>query len=223
MATIHTAIKERRISMGISLQELARKISEIEGLTKPLAWQTVQQWEAGKSAPKRARMGATAKALGVNASALADGRVELEQSPQTVPALPVPAVQAQLTAEVGGTVNIHTLDVQPVSKMVAWEELCMPDLPNVFKLTLQDDSLAPKHQRGDFVELQRDLAPAAGDWVLVRIAHDEHTIRSFIDLGTEGWAAAPINKPGEAITSKSGASVVAVYIGGGVSGRMSSR
>lgn len=99
----------------------------------------------------------------------------------------------------------------------------MHDLPNVFKLTLRDDSLAPKHLHGDFVELQRDLVPMAGDWVLVRTGNGEHQLREFVDLGAQGWAAAPVNKPGEAITATAGASVIAVYIGGGVSGRMSGK
>lgn len=94
MGTIHTAIKERRLSLGMSLQDLAQKVSEIEGLAKPLTWQTVQQWESGKSAPKRARMNATAQALQLNVSALADGRVEPAESPPRL----------------GATVNIYTLD-----------------------------------------------------------------------------------------------------------------
>lgn len=207
MGTIHTAIKERRLSLGMSLQDLAQKVSEIEGLAKPLTWQTVQQWESGKSAPKRARMNATAQALQLNVSALADGRVEPAENPPRL----------------GVTVNSYTLDAQPVSKMVAWEELCMPDLPNVFKLVLQDDSLSPRHSKGDFVELQRDLTPVSGDWVLVQSSKKVHEIREFVDIGAEGWAAAPVNKIGEAITSKSGAYIIGVYIGGGVSKRMSNR
>jgi len=103
----------------------------------------------------------------------------------------------------------------------------MHDLPNVFRLTLRDDSLAPDLRQGDYVELQRDLAASAvtGDWVLVRAADDQHHLREFIALGAEGWVAAPVNKAGkhQAITSQSGAVVVAVYIAGGVVGRKSRR
>lgn len=102
----------------------------------------------------------------------------------------------------------------------------MHDLQNSFKLTLRDDSLAPKHLRGDFVELQRDLVPMARDWVLVRTVDGEHHLVEFIDLGAEGWVGVPVNKVQDmpqAITSRAGAAVVAVYVGGGVSGRMSGR
>jgi hypothetical protein len=109
--------------------------------------------------------------------------------------------------------------------MAAWEELNMPDqLPLVFELTLRDGSLSPKHEAGDYIKLRRDLVPESRDWVLVRTAGGDHLLREFIDLGPDGWAAAPVNQAGgDAITSRSGATVVAVYIGGGVSGRMSAR
>lgn len=98
-------------------------------------------------------------------------------------------------------------------------------LPNVYRLTLRDDSLAPDLRQGDYVELQRDLAGSAatGDWVLVRTARGEHLLREYIGLGGGEWAAAPVGQAGETVTSQSGAVVVAVYVGGGVSGRMSQR
>lgn len=136
------------------------------------------------------------------------------------------SVLERQATEPGVMVNIHTLDAQPVSRMVAWEELRMPDLPNVFRLTLIDDSLAPDLRRGDYVELQRDLAGSAatGDWVLVRAADGQHCLREFIAIPGGGWVAVPVNTSGhQAVTSQSGATVVAVYIAGGVVGRKSGR
>lgn len=63
--TIHTTIKKYRDALGWSQQQLAAEVSRLEGLVKPLTWQTVQQWENGKSAPKRARLEHVAEALGV--------------------------------------------------------------------------------------------------------------------------------------------------------------
>lgn len=96
-------------------------------------------------------------------------------------------------------------------------------LPNVFELTLRDGSLSPKHEAGDYIKLRRDLEPANRDWVLVRAASGKHLLREFISLGGGEWAAAPVGQAGETVTSQSGAVVVAVYVGGGVSGRMSQR
>lgn len=62
--SIHTEIKRRRDALGWSHQRLAEAVSAAEGLNKTLAWQTVQQWENGVSAPKRTRMPFVAQALG---------------------------------------------------------------------------------------------------------------------------------------------------------------
>lgn len=100
-------------------------------------------------------------------------------------------------------------------------------LPNVFRLTLRDDSLAPGLRQGDYAEFQRDLVElvATGDWVLIRASDGLHHLREFISLGAEGWVGAPVNKSGayHAITSQSGASIEAIYIAGGVVGRKSQR
>lgn len=57
MKTIHQKIKQLRIDKGLSMEELAAII----GVT----WQTVQQWENGKTAPSRKRLEKVAEALGV--------------------------------------------------------------------------------------------------------------------------------------------------------------
>lgn len=68
---IHTRIKNRRTELGLSHQQVADRISKIEELKKPLAWQTVQQWET-KTAPKRARMANVATALELSMEELLD-------------------------------------------------------------------------------------------------------------------------------------------------------
>lgn len=62
--SIHQEIKRRRDELGWSQQQLAAEVSRLEGGSKVLSWQTVQQWENGKSAPKRTRMDVVARALG---------------------------------------------------------------------------------------------------------------------------------------------------------------
>lgn len=65
--SIHSRIKERRIAMGLkSHQALADLIG--------VSWQTVQLWEKeGGTAPKRDRIDAVAKALGVTVEWLRSG------------------------------------------------------------------------------------------------------------------------------------------------------
>ncbi|WP_203564753.1 helix-turn-helix domain-containing protein, partial [Bordetella pseudohinzii] len=66
MNTIHQRIKSLREALGLSMEQLAERVS--------VSWQTVQQWENGKTAPKRARLEAVAKALGTTAEYLAVGQ-----------------------------------------------------------------------------------------------------------------------------------------------------
>lgn len=66
MNTIHQRIKSLRETLGLSMEQLAERVS--------VSWQTVQQWENGKTAPKRARLEAVAQALGTSAEYLAVGQ-----------------------------------------------------------------------------------------------------------------------------------------------------
>lgn len=84
--SIHEKIRAAREKRGWSMEDLAAEVSRHEGLAKPLAWQTVQQWENGGSAPRRKRMQAVADALGIDLSDL----VGAATAPESLP----PAVQA---------------------------------------------------------------------------------------------------------------------------------
>ena len=67
MPSIHKRIKDLREKLGLSMEQLAERV--------PVSWQTVQQWENGKTAPKRARLEAVAKALNTTPEYLAVGPV----------------------------------------------------------------------------------------------------------------------------------------------------
>ncbi|MEJ7685657.1 MAG: helix-turn-helix transcriptional regulator [Variovorax sp.] len=67
--TIHENIKQARLAKGWSMERLAEEVSKAEGLSKVLAWQTVQQWEReGGTAPKRKRLDVVAKLLNLGAA-----------------------------------------------------------------------------------------------------------------------------------------------------------
>lgn len=63
--SIHERIRAARERKGWSMEQLAKAVSEAENLAKPLAWQTIQQWERGDSAPKRSRMPVVEQLLGL--------------------------------------------------------------------------------------------------------------------------------------------------------------
>ena len=74
--TIHQTIKAARLAKGWSMEELAEKVSIAEGLAKPLAWQTVQQWEKeGGTAPSRKRIGTVLRVLDIAPATVPGGEL----------------------------------------------------------------------------------------------------------------------------------------------------
>lgn len=76
--TIHSRIKAHIARLGWSLNETAQQIRDIEekltGRPSRLSYQAVQQWlKEGGTAPKRARLEATAKAFGTTVPELVAG------------------------------------------------------------------------------------------------------------------------------------------------------
>lgn len=65
MNSIHARIKSLREKLSISMETLASMVG--------VSWQTVQQWENGKTAPQRKRVQAVADALGTTVDFLLTG------------------------------------------------------------------------------------------------------------------------------------------------------
>ena len=148
--SIHEAIKTRRLELGWSHERLAEEVSKLEQLPKPLAWQTVQQWENGKSAPQRTRLPYVAKAMNLSLNelqALAAGQE-----------FPTP-----LAHQLSGTGPKLT------SPLLEWGVIKMKaKLPEAFKVAAPDDSMAPRLKVGQIVEFEVGLELRPGDGVLVR-------------------------------------------------------
>jgi transcriptional regulator with XRE-family HTH domain len=147
--SIHEAIKARRLALEWSQERLAAAVSELEGLTKPLAWQTVQQWENGVSAPARKRLPHVAAALGLTLQEL-----NARSSNQELP-----------------TGKAHVLsesDVRLSSPVIAWERVSMKTLPKAFKVAAPDDSMSPRLRKGQLAEFETGLEYRPGDGVLVK-------------------------------------------------------
>lgn len=89
--SIHELIKQARINKGWSMERLALEINAVEGKKKPLAWQTIQQWENGNSAPKRLRLATVAQVLGVDFSSGTLIAATPEASTAVVAMSPVPS------------------------------------------------------------------------------------------------------------------------------------
>lgn len=92
MTTIHARLKRLRAASGLSMQALAAAV----GLR---AWQAVQQWENGETAPRRDRLfkrvAHHSKAIGLRSRAL--HRIRVAKARRTVLARPevFPALRLQ--------------------------------------------------------------------------------------------------------------------------------
>lgn len=96
--TIHEAIKKARLRKNWSMEKLAQEIANKEGLAKPLAWQTIQQWERPDgTAPKRTRLKTVAELLDLSQADL----VGLEISEE----------KAVISATTDDFVLVHRVDV----------------------------------------------------------------------------------------------------------------
>lgn len=156
--SIHEAIKTRRLALEWSHQRLADEVSKREGLSKPLAWQTVQQWENGVSAPARKRLPFVAEALGLTLDSLS-----ILASGQEIPAS-----------------SAHLLsfgDARLSSPVLEWGVITMKTLPKAFKVAAPDDSMAPRLKVGQLAEFETGLEHRPGDGVLVRDSSGECYIR----------------------------------------------
>ncbi|MHA3905174.1 XRE family transcriptional regulator [Castellaniella sp. WN] len=77
MGTIHDRIKQARQAKGLSMEKMA----DLLGLK---AYQTIQQWENGKTAPSRKRLMDVARVLGVTPEHLSLG-TEPDENPDHAP------------------------------------------------------------------------------------------------------------------------------------------
>lgn len=69
MSSIHSRIKDKRLALGLSMEDLAKKVDV-------KSWQTVQQWENGTTGPSRKRVALVADALMVSQAWLLTGEVQ---------------------------------------------------------------------------------------------------------------------------------------------------
>ena len=150
------------------MERLAQEVSKAERLAKPLAWQTVQQWEAGLSAPKRKRMETVASLLGLtiyqlvskhsaNQLPLSDtGEAGAKAGIISVPILTTTSSIGRGEADV--IAQSLTLSGQWVSK----ELETLTDLQNLRFLPAYGDSMEPTFGHGDLLIVENGVR----DWKL---------------------------------------------------------
>lgn len=93
--SIHIRLKELRLAKKLSLQDVGAAIE--------VSWQTVQQWENGKTAPKRKRLDDVAAFFDVTPAYLLNG-VEVSQQSKDSDLSLIPMMDLKLSAGTGSIV-----------------------------------------------------------------------------------------------------------------------
>lgn len=101
MDTIHTRIRALREQKGLSMEGLAKLVG--------VSWQTIQQWENGKMAPKRARLDAVAQSLGTTPESLLFGDAQST------------AGEGPNARHTGRTLIPHDQTDEPVGEIALWD------------------------------------------------------------------------------------------------------
>lgn len=189
-SSIHQRIKELREAKSLSMQDLGKVLG--------VSWQTVQQWEAAKSAPKRARLSDVAEALGTSVEYLSfggDNNADFDQNvaPARVGNRRIPLinyVQAGQLTEVGASFAGEAMDFLLTD---------MPLSEHSFALEIRGPSMSPLFLPGDRVIVDQEIAPIPGDFVVAKNGHEEATFKKYRprginERGDEVFELVPLNE-----------------------------
>ncbi len=177
------------------MEELAAKVSAAEGLTKPLAWQTVQQWEES-TAPKRKRLQYVAEVFGCTVAELLSLGVENVESVKVRKSVPLISwVRAGLWGDVSDPFQpgeaddwIDVYDTTPGDQ--------------AFALRVTGDSMTSPHPSdggpnfpdGTLIVVDPARPANAGDFVLAKdVSTQKATFKKLVSDGGR-WYLKPLNR-----------------------------
>lgn len=184
---IHKRIKALRLSMKLSQTALGNLVG--------VKYQSVQQWENGKTAPERKLLEDVAKALNTTPEYLLFGTLpdeggahSSEVAPEKTSAVsplryPVATKNYRRVFVVGRgqgglAERLWTDGDYPVGATDEYAELATTD-PHAFLTPIVGTSMVPKFNPGDFVFVEPGTPPEPGDDVLVRLATGETLIKKL--------------------------------------------
>lgn len=161
MSTIHQRIKAKREQGNLSMEALAERVG--------VSWQTVQQWENGKTAPQRKRLDVVAAALGTTVDHLVTGEpselhgssvrepqapygraIDLSSSPETIE---VRRVIFKISAGIAGFSVEHLDNGEgvPLFFSSTWAAKRGLDPARLYATRVSGDSMEPGLHDGDTI------------------------------------------------------------------------
>jgi transcriptional regulator with XRE-family HTH domain len=201
---IHEKILHLRTTNKMSQQALADAIG--------VSYQTVQQWENGKTAPSRKRVDAVAKALNTSVEHLLFGRSDDTSAVDTLTSRKVETKNVpsplQYSVDVqhfrplyvvgrtqgGLPERIWTDGDYPVGAADEFAEIATADA-HAFLSPIIDTSMSPRYNPGEFALVEPGTEPELEDDVLVRLVSGETMLKRLISR-RGGITLASYNEPG---------------------------
>lgn len=195
------AIRERRKVLGLTQDELAKKVG---GISRP----GVQKWESG-TIPDSSKWNDIEKALQVSSGwlvsmmyenatvhvatggAVAGGSaiVEFHRTPIPEASNVSPAPRSRLPPRDIPVISwVQAGEWQAVSDPYQpgyadeWVETSATKSPNAFALVVSGDSMEPEFRDGDIITVDPDRQPVSGSYVVVKNGH-EATFKQFVRDG----------------------------------------
>lgn len=203
METIHDRIHRLREARGLSMEQLASAVG--------VSWQTVQQWENGKTAPKRTRQTLVADALGVTVHELVAGEKRISPTPTVSKPSNMVRDSAQEGVIFHGTpsrppfydVPIVRLEDMHLAREIALDPagaqqhtLSSFGGPSIVAAYMNDDSMTKPDgsgvPSGTLMFIDLDESPRVGHLVVVRMQDGQCYLRQLVsDAGR--WKLMPFN------------------------------
>jgi hypothetical protein len=119
-----------------------------------------------------------------------------------------------LAPQGGGEQRSMSLETVTVVPYITWDELMTVKLPTTFKVTLSDNSMAPRTPAGTTVEFTCGISPIAGDGILCKDVYGNHYFREYRQRRPGLWEAHALNDAYKPLGPVSdGITIVAVLTG----------
>ena len=172
--SVHDQIKRRREALGWSMERLAQEVASREGSDRSLAWQTIQQWENGTSAPRRSRLQTVAAIFRCTVSDLLETSIVSLDNPVAVRGLVRLPVVGELRASEDGQVTEVKYPVGAGGVV----EYPTTD-PNAEAWRIRSDEWHPRYRSGEYLVVEPGVEPQEGDDVMVVCTNGKQLLKHF--------------------------------------------
>ncbi len=148
------------------------------------------------------------RAIGTEFARHIEAKLGLANGWMDTPHLSEPAAQWAATPSTERVLPVYN------SPAVPWGKKMTDALPDLFSVSLPDDSMAPRARKGDVIRFSRHVDPRPGDGVLVQDMAGRWYFRLYRERRPGEWEAHPVNDAYQPMDAqRDGLVLLAVLVG----------